>query len=406
MRHSIGVVALCCAAWLGGARVGAQEALYTDVTGINLPSGLAGRCMDAAAGDADGDGDLDLALAMEFQTNILLLNDGAGVFSDASQGLPRTRHDSEDIEFADFDDDADLDLVVVSEDDQVNELYLNRGDGTFADASDRIPVQGVSNAHAVMDLNGDGALDLLIGNNGADRALSNDGTGNFLDASVQMWGNDSPTQDLELADVDDDGDLDLVVANEGQNQLFLNDGRGSLVDSTEGRLPRRDDESREIKAADLDGDGDLDLIVANVQFVLRAPRRDYLLLNDGSGVFTDGAPARLPDGDRDHFTVQVADLDDDGDMDILAPLTRLSGEPGDYRVMLNDGAGFFSVAPPGSVLPASAAGNGFDIEVADFNGDGDEDLFLCNRASSGVPGAAAAAGGQPRLLLKRTPQSR
>ena len=205
IRDSIRIVSVCVPL-LWGTKAPAQDALYVDVTDVNLPSGVAGQCMDAGAGDADGDGDLDLALAMEFQTNILLLNDGAGRFSDGSQGLPRTRHDSEDIEFADFDGDGDLDLVVVSEDDQVNELYLNDGDGTFSDASERIPVRGVSNAHAVMDLNGDGASDLLIGNNGVDRALLNDGTGNFSDESGQIWGNDSPTQDLEVADVDGDGE--------------------------------------------------------------------------------------------------------------------------------------------------------------------------------------------------------
>jgi len=403
VRQPIGAISVCCAVLLGVAGAWGQETLYTDVTPTNLPSGLAGRCMDAGAGDADGDGDLDLALAMEFQMNVLLRNDGTGVFSDASQALPRTRHDSEDIEFADFDGDADLDLVVVSEDDEANELYLNDGNGTFSDAGDRIPVQGISNAHAVADLDGDGTPDVLVGNHGVDRALLNDGSGNFSDESVRLWTNDAPTQDLELADVDGDGDLDLLVANEGQNQLFLNDGQGSFVDATDGRLPRRIDESREIKAADLDGDGDLDLLVANVQFVLRAPRRDYLLLNDGSGAFTDGAPERLPNGDRDHFTVQVVDLDGDGDLDILAPLTRLAGDPGDYRVLMNDGSGYFSVAPPGSVLPSSAVGNGFDIEVADFNGDGEEDLFLCNRSSSSDRGAAAiAGGGQPRLLLRRS----
>lgn len=401
MRHLIGVIPVSCVVLLCTARVTAQEVFYADVTNVNLPSGLAGQCMDADSGDADGDGDLDLALAMEFQTNILLLNDGAGVFFNASQLLPSTQRDSEEIEFADFDGDGDLDLVVVSEDDQVNELYLNTGNGTFSDASDRIPVQGVSNAHVVVDLDGDGALDILVGNHGVDRVLINDGVGNFSDQSDRFWINDSPTQDLELADVDGDDDLDLLVANEGQNQLFLNDGQGFFIDATDGHMPRRDDESREIKAADMDGDGDLDLIVANVQFVLNAPHRDYLLLNNGFGVFTDGVRERLPDGDRDHFTVQVVDLDGDGDTDILAPLTRLSGDPGDYRILLNDGSGYFVVADPDSVLPSSVFGNGFDIEVADFNGDGGEDLFLCNRSYSRDPGEAVAAGGQPRLLLRR-----
>ena len=71
----------------------AAQPLYTEVTRTHLPSGLAGRCMDSAAGDADGDGDLDLALAMEFEPNVLLLNDGAGLFRNASAQLPRTEHD-------------------------------------------------------------------------------------------------------------------------------------------------------------------------------------------------------------------------------------------------------------------------------------------------------------------------
>ena len=378
----------------------AQQSLYTEVTDTHLPPDIAGRCMDAAAGDVDGDGDLDLALAMEFEPNILLLNDGTGVFANGSARLPRDVHDSEEVAFADFDGDSDLDLVLVSEDDQTNELYLNDGSGNFSDASNRIPVGGTSNAHAVLDLDGDGALDLLIGNHGNNRALINSGNAEFTDRSETLWQNDSPTQDLELVDVDGDGDLDVVVANEAQNQLYLNDG-GRLVDATDGRMPTRDDETREIKAADVDGDGDPDLIVANVRFVSSWPQQDYLLLNDGTGVFTDADADWLPDGDRNHFTIQVVDLDGDGDIDILAPSSFVRRGAGDYRVLLNDGGGRFSTAETGSVLPASADGNGFDIEVADFNGDGHDDLFLCNRSSVANPGAGSASGGQPRLLLRR-----
>jgi hypothetical protein len=71
---------------------------------------------------------------------------------------------------------------------------------------------------------------------------------------------------------------------------------------------------------------------------------------------------------------------------------------GDYRVLLNDGAARFTVSSPGTVLPSSVSGNGFDIEVADVDGDGRDDLFLCNRASTDD---AAASGGAQRLLLRR-----
>ncbi len=377
----------------------AQSPLYTEVTDTYLPAGIAGRCMDAAAGDADGDGDLDIALALEFEPNILLLNDGRGRFENRSDQIPREVHDSEDVEFADLDGDGDLDLFLVSEDDETNELYLNDGSGRFIDASHRIPVTDVSNGHAILDIDNDGDMDLLIGNQGPNRLLINDGEAGFTDRSAELWPNDSPTQDLEVVDIDDDGDLDVIVANEAQNRLFLNDD-GMLIDATAARLPAREDETREIRAADVDGDGDPDLLVANVSFVTPWSRQDRLLINSGDGFFADAGSDALPADNRDHFTIQAADLDSDGDLDVITPHSVVRGGAGDYRVLLNDGRGNFSESAAGSVIPATADGNGFDVEVADFDGDGDDDLFFCNRSSVANPGAGVASGGQPRLLLR------
>ena len=86
-------------------------------------------------------------------------------------------------------------------------------------------------------------------------------------------------------------------------------------------------------------------------------------------------------GDASNFTIQALDLDGDADVDIVAPNTVFERAAGDYRVLLNDGAARFTFAAPGTVLPAAANGNGFDVEVADFDGDGRTDLFFCNRAS-------------------------
>jgi hypothetical protein len=337
---------------------------------------------------------------MEFVPKVLLLNDGAGRFSDASGQLPRTIHDSEDVAFADFDLDGDLDLVFVSEDDRKDELYLNDGTGRFRDVSERLMPDDVSNALVVLDLNGDGAPDVLTGNIGIDRALINDGSGRFRDETATRWrqgGADSRTQDLEAFDADGDGDLDVAVANEGQDQLYLN-ASSILVDVTATNLPREKAESREIRAADFDSDGDLDLLVANVRFVLSEPERDALLLNDGKGVFAPAPDGWQPSaGDHSDFTIQAHDLDGDGDVDIVAPNTLFGPEAGDYRVLLNDGSARFTGAGVDAVLPASAVGNGFDVEVADFDGDGLDDLFLCNRAS--LRNDPHGSGGVQRLLL-------
>lgn len=384
-----------------GAGTALSQSLYTEVTASHLPPEFVAQCMDADHGDVDGDGDLDLVLAMEFGRNLLLRNDGTGRFRSDAPSMPRTTRDSEDVALVDVDLDGDLDLVFVSEDDQVNELFINDGSGRYTDASDRIPVAGTSNALAVLDLDGDGALDLLIGNSGQDRALLNDGAGRFVERSQNYWRNRARTQDLELADVDGDGDLDLIVANEGQNQLFLNAGDGWLADATAGRLPMREDESREIKAADVDADGDLDLVVANVRFVMTASRQDFLLINDGTGRFSDAPAGAFPAGERDHFTVQVVDLDGDGDIDVLLPSTVFTGRAGDVRVLLNDGRGRFAVAAPGTIFADALEGNGFDIEVADFNADGRDDLFFCNRAGPSNARVRGDAGGRSRLLLRR-----
>lgn len=381
----------------------AGAAYYEEITATHLPPQLSGACMNAAAGDVDNDGDLDLALAMEFETKLLLLNDGTGHFADASMQLPQAVHDSEDVAFADFDNDGDLDLVFVSEDDRTDEFYVNDGSGRYTDASIKLLTNDVTNDLLLMDLDGDGNLDLLTGNIGLDRALISDGKGGFRDETGLRWPQlqaDSRTQELEAADVDGDRDLDVIVANEGQNQLYLNED-GRLVDVTVLTLPMESDETRAIRAADVDADGDLDLLVGNVTFLTDESPQDYLLVNDGTGAFTRAGAAAFPEDARSNFMLQALDIDRDGDIDAIAPSTVFDvarDGVGTYLVLLNDGAGQFSVAAPGSVLPVSADGNGFDVEVADFDRDGLQDLFLCNRTSIAQSADQTAAGGLQRLL--------
>ena len=378
------------------------EIYYVDATMTHLPANSIRACMDVAGGDVDGDGDVDLVLAIEFEPNRLFINDGTGRFADFR--LADVSRDSEDVALSDLDADGDLDVVIASEDDLVNELYLNDGTGGFTDHSTRLPVGGMSNAVEVLDLNVDGAPDLLIGNFGVDNVLLNDGRAHFSDATGELWSSQSDTQDLELIDVDGDGDLDVAAANEEQNRLFLNEN-GRLVDATEGRLPARLDESREFKAADFDADGDLDLVVTNVTLHTDWPRRDYLLLNDGNGYFSDADPARLPAGDRDHYTVQVLDIDADADLDIVLPASIGRAEGEDFRILLNDGRAFFSVADPGTVLPDTVHGTGlgFDVEIADVDGDGLDDLFFCTRGLPEYMYDGPVTDGEIRLLLRRGP---
>ena len=366
-----------------------KVALYKDVTITNLPyKDLQLLSMDAGIADLDNDGDLDILIANEHRPNILLINDGQGKFTNESVSrIPQVAHDSEDIGIADFDLDGDLDIIIVSEDDKINELYLNNGDGYFVDESNRIPVTGTSNSVVVIDVNNDNVLDVIIGNNGQNNVLINDGKGNFKDETTERLGDFiDVTQDITLGDVDNDGDQDLLIGNEGANRVMINDGDGFFEDQSSNRIPYRNalEETREVDIADIDGDGDLDVLYGNVQaFVQGALRQNRLLLNDGKGFFKDITETNLPKDDNNCFGISFLDIDNDGDIDIMSGNTngpRFGGIT-PFSVYLNDGKGHFIDKTEENIIPKNTGGRGFDINYVDFNNDGVKDLFLSNRGS-------------------------
>ncbi|MEL7474502.1 MAG: FG-GAP-like repeat-containing protein, partial [Planctomycetota bacterium] len=149
-RHTpMGAIATSAIALIVNASLTAEtsaELRFEDVSGSALPDGVtAGRSMDVECADVNADGRPDLIIASEIGPNLVLLNAGGIRFTHDPAALPgNARHDSEDIAVADFDGDGDFDLVFISEDTYVNECYLNRGDGSFENASDRIGATGVS----------------------------------------------------------------------------------------------------------------------------------------------------------------------------------------------------------------------------------------------------------------------
>lgn len=341
---------------------------FTDISD-NLPqAAVAVRSMDVEFADANGDGHLDVFIAAEFAPNRLLMGDGTGRFTDRSINLPQVTHDSEDIAVADFDNDGDLDVVFVSEDDQVNEYYLNDGQGAFS-VGPPLPVARTTNAVLAADLNGDGAMDLLLGNQGANVILINDGQGGFVDESATRLPDPGrTTQDLELGDLNGDGLLDLIAGNEDGNQLWLGDGQGFF---TAAALPTLStEETREVDLVDVDGDGDLDVFLANVAFRSGRVFHNRLLINDGAGVFTDESDARLPGQSFHTVDADFVDLEPDGDLDLV--LANAFG--GDYEILLNAGSGTFQ--RDNDAIPAHIVGSGIDVEAADINGDGIVDLYL------------------------------
>lgn len=356
---------------------------FVDVSRSNLPlNDLKGKCMDATHGDLDGDGDLDIVLAQENATNLVLLNDGAALFTIGS--LEGGEGDNEDVRLVDLDADGDLDLVTVHEDDQKHFALENNGLGGFLQIDGLFPSELASTANAleIQDLNLDGLPELLIGNAGLNLVLSQQDDGSFLDATAMFPIGEGLTQDLLLVDVDNDGDDDLFVVNEEANQLLINNGDGMFVDETNRRLPGLSSESREADAADVDRDGDLDIVVANVEFNRDVTPANQLLINDGTGVFVENTTDVLSgvENEDSSFTIRFVDIDDDGDPDVLSPANDL-GDGGGVNLWVNNGDGSFQ-KPDGALFSTDPSGSTFDIEVVDLNGDGSEDIYFCNRTGT------------------------
>jgi photosystem II stability/assembly factor-like uncharacterized protein len=247
---------------------------YTDGTGIETPAGTGlpvaqNFSTSAAAADVDGDGDTDIVVVNNGQ-NILLINDGAGRFTDGTDlvlnlptGLPPVFDDSRAVAFINIDQthgDLDPDLVVINS--GQNKLYLNDGNGEFLDGTDLtqtlfsgLPVDNdAGRSIKVLDIDGDGDLDFFVGNDGGPvRIYLNsptrvtvtpevwqDGWGEYIDTTFDTTGNavslpyfGDTTWQIETSNLDSSGDgsLDLVLANDGTNRVLLNNGVGLFQDA-------------------------------------------------------------------------------------------------------------------------------------------------------------------------------
>jgi len=357
-----------------------------------------------AAGDVDGDGDADLVCAEAGQAR-LYLNDGAGVFSDATDQLPASLVPTTAVALADLDGDRDLDLFLGTY--SRNLIYFNDGRGKFTDVSaTRLPSRwAITDAVVVADIDGDGDADLLTGNGGGlsrfgrgdqNGLYLNDGKGRFVDATKdRLPSRKDATRSLAVGDVDGDHDLDLVVGNldevTSENRIYINDGRGRFVESSQS-LPSDRDTTYAVALGDVDGDGDLDLVVGNHD---DTGQRNRLYLNDGKGTFSD-ATSSLP-ADHDNTTsIALGDVDRDGDLDLVfgndlkaEHQARVSQD----RVLMNDGKGRFTDETStrlGRLVTFTEA-----VVLVDVDADGALDLVL----GSGLRGNFTRFGGQDRILI-------
>jgi enediyne biosynthesis protein E4 len=354
----------------------------TDQSGIDIRS----YGMGVAVGDVDNDGFVDI-----YRTGIsgavMLRNNGNGTFSDitASSGAGDGGAWSVSAAFVDIDRDGWLDLFVgnyliygVDADHdclslsgqpdycppssyraQPSRLYRNRRNGTFEDVTTRAlaggaygPALGVSTA----DVNGDGWIDIYVGNDGEPNQLwINQRDGTFKDvafvagAAVSGGGNSEASMGIDAGDFDNDGDEDFFITNwmAQMNALYVNDGTGAFEDRRgQAGLGSPSLAKTGFGTAwfDYDNDGWLDLLTvngsvarieaqarANDPFPLRMPNQLYRNLGDGRFADVSARAGKVFAQTDVGRGAAFGDVDNDGDSDVV-----VANAAGPLRLLVNN----------------------------------------------------------------------
>ncbi|MBL8897164.1 MAG: VCBS repeat-containing protein [Planctomycetes bacterium] len=350
--------------------------LWNDgVGGFTGQRWIASPPRDLRVGDLDGDGDLD-ALSGATTGLTCYLNAGLGNFfasrcSGTADAFPP-------IALGDLDGDGDLDALLARQQLCFGfsgfSLALHRNDGTGNLVRDlaAFPIDLVSRSSAPLlgDVDGDGDIDAVVPrwdcatNTTSFWTYLNSGSGSFTTGRALSSPSSSVPSPL-LADLDRDRDPDLVLVGSGVASLFWNDGRGSFAFDALALPANLTAPQGAAHSADLDRDGDVDLVLGSTE----------VLWNNGQRRFVLGAAA-IPSVRSGVDSFALGDVDGDGDIDaLLVRLPASSTSEARSELYLNDGAGnFFGVDPEN----LGAADTSTDGVLVDIDLDGDADLIVAN----------------------------
>jgi hypothetical protein len=355
--------------------------VFEDAT-AELGLGTPGYTMGAFGSDVDADGRTDLYLTA-FGANTLYRAVPGGfedVTARAGVGDPRW---STGAAFLDHDRDGDLDLYVANyvafdpknpprERQRLrgvevafgprgmqgarDTFYKNRGDGTFGDATEEVGVgsEGYGFQAVAFDYDGDGFVDVLVGNDSSPNCLwHNEGGVRFLDeaytagVALSTSGMEQASMGVAVGDADGDGRFDLLVTNfsEDYHTLYFGEDGGLFRDRSHSAglvAPTLASLGWGVGILDLDGDGANELVFSNghiypqverFELATRYRQRNQVFQRQAGGAFAEVTAQAGPGFAVEESSRGLAwgDLDADGDLDLLfsnldAPPTLLRND--------------------------------------------------------------------------------
>ena len=306
-----------------------QTPLFSNIPDISGPAGY-------VTGDLNGDGRLDLVAAGNSGPSpndcrlLVLLQNGSGQYPGVSQeplgagqGLCQG---NEALALGDVDADGDLDLVAQGRDNSSTSqllLLLNDGTGNFNSGSSIFAPGLTQGGVAFGDVDGDGDLDLAAtGRDGTNASrfllFTNNGGALTLTQEPAGAGDGFGDSSIVFGDLDSDNDLDLLVGGDNNTfadnlVLYRNDGSGGFSAAQQLMSPGSGLGSAHLRLADLDRDGDLDLLAAGrVNNAPAETRKRILKFTNTSGSFGGSLTVATMSIDTNLAGLAVGDVNGDG----------------------------------------------------------------------------------------------